>query len=120
MIPRSGWAVASRALFALAALQLAGCAGSETVTLGSKAKDFQCAPDEKTADAIEQAMRLSDEDDYENAVRFAVPVPAGTQVRVEQHDDGAQPAVRVVVLDGEYKDRECWYAANVPGLLGEK
>jgi outer membrane murein-binding lipoprotein Lpp len=103
---------------ALAAGLLAGCgANADVEKLGAKATDYYCAPDQKGAAAIEAALRSSDEDDYNDAIRFAVEIPPGTSVRVEQRVAGDHPQVRVAVLDGEQKGRECWYADGVDGLF---
>lgn len=106
-------------LLALAAGLLAGCSANagEVAKLGPKAKDYTCAPDGKTADAIEQALRINDEDAYGEAAGSSTSVSPGTAIRIEEHVDGVRPKVRVVVLDGPSKGRECWYAANVEGLI---
>jgi len=103
----------------LAAGLLAGCSGhdSDVTKTGLKAADYYCAPDAKGADAIEAALRTSDEDEYQDAIRFAVAVPPGTGVRILQRVGGTRPKVRALVLDGAFKGRECWYPADVAGVL---
>jgi hypothetical protein len=98
---------------------LASCShdASDLMKTGPKAADYYCAPDGKTADAIEAAMRTSDEDDYGDAIRFAVAVPPGTTLRIEERTSGTRPKVRALVVDGSFKGRECWYPADVDGLL---
>ena len=105
----------------LAAGLLAGCSGQsgDVEKTGPKVSDYYCAPDAKSADAIEAALRTSDEDDYTYAIRFSVAVPPGTSVRVEERVGGDKPKVRAEVLEGQYKGRECWYA-DVPGVLSGK
>ena len=103
----------------LAAALLAGCGGhnaDETKT-GPKVADYYCAPDAKSADAIGAALRSSDEDDYQDAIRFAVPVPPGTSVKIVERVGGTRPKVHTVVLDGEYKGHDCWYPADVEGIF---